>query len=86
MADETKSAGFDEPSDAAITGGTDKYGPGGTSNADQAPGGTYTDVEETGDIMGATTTHDGAGGQMDATGGTGTAPVAPTVAGGDDNT
>ena len=88
MADETKSGGAGETSDRAITGGTDKYGPGGTSgNADRAPeGGTYTDVEETGDIMGATTTHAGAGGQMDSSGGTGTAPVEPTVAGGDDNT
>ena len=33
------------------------------------------DIEETGDLTGATTTHAGAGGQMDNTGGTGTAPV-----------
>lgn len=69
-----------------ITGGTDKYGPGGTSNADGAPTNEQTDVEETGDIMGASSTHAGAGGAMDNTGGMGTAPVAPTVAGGGDNT
>ncbi len=35
-----------------------------------------TGVEERGDIAGATSTHAGAGGVMDNTGGTGTAPTA----------
>jgi hypothetical protein len=33
-----------------------------------------TGVKEEGDLTGATSTHSGAGGQMDQTGGTGTAP------------
>ena len=81
MTDESRGGG--ETPDRAITGGTDKYGPGGESNADLAPRDEHTDVEERGDITGATSTHAGAGGAMDNTGGTGTAPVAPTVTGGD---
>lgn len=57
-----------------ITGGTDKYGPGGLAESDK-PRVENVDIEETGDLMGATTTHQGAGGQMENTGGTGTGPV-----------
>lgn len=57
-----------------ITGGTDKTGRGALADADRPSTGS-TDAEETGDLTGATTTHAGAGGQMDNTGGTGTAPV-----------
>ncbi|HEX6622939.1 MAG TPA: hypothetical protein VF064_04455 [Pyrinomonadaceae bacterium] len=57
-----------------ITGGTDKTGRGALAEPDK-PATHDTDIEETGDLTGATTTHAGAGGQMDNTGGTGTAPV-----------
>lgn len=43
---------------------------GATSAADGETG-----VEERGDLTGATSTHAGAGGAMDNTGGTGTAPT-----------
>jgi hypothetical protein len=56
-----------------ITGGTDKYGPGGLADKEQHAH-TNTGVRETGDISGASSTHAGAGGQMGETGGTGTAP------------
>jgi hypothetical protein len=55
-----------------ITGGTDKYGPGGLAGDDPHPGGTG--ARETGDIAGASSTHAGAGGDTGQTGGTGTAP------------
>lgn len=57
-----------------ITGGTDKTGRGALADADRPSTGS-TGAEETGDLTGATTTHAGAGGQMDNTGGTGTAPT-----------
>ena len=57
-----------------ITGGTDKTGRGALAEPDKPATG-HADIEETGDLTGATTTHAGAGGQMDNTGGTGTAPV-----------
>jgi len=57
-----------------ITGGTDKTGRGALAEPDKPATG-HTDIEETGDLTGATTTHAGAGGQMDNTGGAGTAPV-----------
>lgn len=57
-----------------ITGGTDKTGRGGLAESDKPPTG-EADIEETGDIMGATSTHAGAGGQMENMGGTGTAPT-----------
>ena len=41
----------------------------------ETPAGADTGVEEEGDIAGATSTHAGAGGQFDHTGGTGTAPI-----------
>lgn len=56
-----------------ITGGTDKYGPGGLADSENAESGT-TGATETGDITGASSTHAGAGGEMGQTGGTGTAP------------
>lgn len=61
MADETKN---DEATrdDAAGAGGTDERGDTGLQR-------------ETGDLTGATSTHAGAGGVMDNTGGTGTAPT-----------
>jgi glycosidase len=49
-------------------------GRGALTDADRPSTGS-TGAEETGDLTGATTTHAGAGGQMDNTGGTGTAPV-----------
>lgn len=58
-----------------ITGGTDKAGPGGLAEGDVPDKGGETGVRETGDISGATSTHAGAGGNFDNTGGTGTAPV-----------
>lgn len=57
-----------------ITGGTDKTGRGGLAEED-APAEGDTGARETGDIAGATSTHAGAGGVMDNTGGTGTAPT-----------
>jgi len=57
-----------------ITGGTDKTGRGGLAGSD-APAEGDTGVRETGDVAGATSTHAGAGGVMDNTGGTGTAPT-----------
>ena len=57
-----------------ITGGTDKTGRGGLAGSD-APAVGDTGVRETGDLAGATSTHAGAGGVMDNTGGTGTAPT-----------
>ena len=64
----------DERSDAGITGGTDKAREGGLANPD-APKEGDTGVRETGDITGASSTHAGAGGVFDNTGGTGTAPT-----------
>ena len=58
-----------------ITGGTDKAGPGGLAEGDMPDKGIETGVRETGDISGATSTHAGAGGNFDNTGGTGTAPI-----------
>lgn len=58
-----------------ITGGTDKYGQGGLAAEPQPSGLGDTGVRETGDIMGATSTHTGAGGALKNTGGTGTAPT-----------
>ena len=60
MADETRN---DEGThdDTTDARGTDKSGDSG--------------VRETGDLTGATSTHAGAGGVMDNTGGTGTAPT-----------
>ena len=60
---------------AGITGGTDKAGPGGLAGGDMPEKGGDTGVRETGDITGATSTHAGAGGNFDNTGGTGTAPT-----------
>lgn len=60
---------------AAITGGTDKAGPGGLAEGDRPEKDGDTGVRETGDISGATSTHAGAGGHFDNTGGTGTAPT-----------
>ena len=57
-----------------IKGGTDKTGEGGLAGSD-APGVGDTGVRETGDVAGATSTHAGAGGVFDNTGGTGTAPT-----------
>ena len=56
-----------------ITGGTDKFGKGGRSIESSHAGGSG--ARETGDISGASSTHAGAGGVMDNTGGTGTAPT-----------
>ena len=58
---------------ADITGGTDKYGPGGMGDKEHHTH-AGTGAQETGDIAGASTTHAGAGGEMGQTGGTGTAP------------
>ena len=58
-----------------ITGGADKAGPGGLAEGDVPDKGGETCVRETGDISGATSTHAGAGGNFDNTGGTGTAPT-----------
>lgn len=57
---------------ADITGGTDKYGPGGLAGDDPHAAGTG--ARETGDIAGASSTHAGAGGDEGQTGGVGTAP------------
>ncbi|HEX8069038.1 MAG TPA: hypothetical protein VF546_03740 [Pyrinomonadaceae bacterium] len=65
---------------ADITGGTDKYGPGGKADS-EAPATAGTGARETGDIAGASSTHAGAGGNEGPTGGVGTAPN--TVGGGD---
>ena len=80
MADESRAddeAGGARRSEGAggtdITGGTDKAGRGGLAERD-APASGDTGVRETGDIAGATSTHAGAGGAFDNTGGTGTAP------------
>src|ERR671927_257703 len=61
--------------DAGITGGTDKTGEGALASGDMPDKGGTTGVEETGDLTGATSTHAGAGGVFDNTGGTGTAPT-----------
>ena len=101
IADERDEAGGGEPGERGasggtdITGGTDKVGRGGLANPD-APHASDKHVPktnepraeetvETGDIMGASSTHAGAGGVMDNTGGTGTAPTGDTFFGGDDN-
>ena len=47
-------------------------GAGGAGDSDKVGD---TGVRETGDLTGATSTHAGAGGVMDNTGGTGTAPT-----------
>jgi hypothetical protein len=60
---------------AAITGGTDKAGPGGLAEGDMPGKGGDTGVRETGDISGASSTHAGAGGNFGNTGGPGTAPT-----------
>ena len=57
-----------------ITGGTDKYGKGGLATPPDVGTGD-TGVRETGDIMGASSTLAGAGGEMENTGGAGTAPT-----------
>jgi hypothetical protein len=56
-----------------ITGGTDKFRPGGMADQEHH---THDEAStgETGDIAGATSTHAGAGGAMEQTGGVGTAP------------
>jgi hypothetical protein len=46
-----------------------------TTGAGDKDAGGDTGVRETGDLTGATSTHAGAGGVMDNTGGTGTAPT-----------
>lgn len=66
-----------------ITGGTDKAGQGALANPDM-PKTNEPRVEETvetGDILGASSTHAGAGGVLDNTGGTGTAPTGGTIFG-----
>ncbi|MBA3242047.1 MAG: hypothetical protein H0T60_12540 [Acidobacteria bacterium] len=73
-----------ETGDTEITGGTDKTGKGGLADSG-APSTGSTGVEETGDIMGATSTHAGAGGVMDNTGGVGTAPTGDTFFGDDES-
>jgi len=57
-----------------ITGGTDKYRPGGLADSER-PTTEGTGATETGDLTGATSTHAGAGGNQGPTGGTGTAPT-----------
>jgi hypothetical protein len=77
MADETN-AGAERVEGAGgtdITGGTDKTGRGGLAGGDMPDEDGDTGVRETGDIAGATSTHAGAGGVFDNTGGTGTAPT-----------
>ena len=69
---------------AGITGGTDKVGRGGLADSG-APSAGDTGVEETGDLTGATSTHAGAGGVMDNSGGVGTAPTGDTIFGGDES-
>ncbi len=56
-----------------ITGGTDKYARGGKADAER-PTTADAAARETGDITGATSTHAGAGGDTEQTGGVGTAP------------
>lgn len=68
MADENEAGA------AETTGGTDKAGRGALAGGDMPEKGAETGVRETGDISGATSTHAGAGGVFDNTGGTGTAP------------
>ncbi len=78
-----------------ITGGTDKTGRGALASPDirqtsdpdvpkttDAPA---AETAETGDILGASSTHAGAGGVMDNTGGTGTAPTGGSIFGDGDN-
>lgn len=69
ISDSTGASGTD------ITGGTDKVGRGGLAGGDMPDKGGDTGVVETGDIMGASSTHAGAGGQMENNGGVGTAPT-----------
>lgn len=79
MADEKETEGGREGSARLkareVTGGTDKTGPGGLAGGDMPDKGGSTNVRETGDLTGATSTHAGAGGNMENTGGTGTAPT-----------
>ena len=76
MADEKDSEGGAGRAKAReITGGTDKVGRGGLAGGDMPDKGDTTGVSETGDLTGATSTHAGAGGAFDNTGGTGTAPT-----------
>ena len=77
MAEEGKGEGARRVEGAGgtdITGGTDKTGRGGLAD-DDAPAKGDTGARETGDLAGATSTHAGAGGVMENTGGTGTAPT-----------
>jgi hypothetical protein len=60
-------------SGADITGGTDKYRPGGMADQEHHAH-NDTGARETGDIAGASSTHAGAGGETEPTGGVGTAP------------
>lgn len=78
-----------------ITGGTDKLGRGALAGTDAPPANAHRvpktndppaeETAETGDIMGATSTHAGAGGVMSNTGGTGTAPTGDTLFSDGDN-
>lgn len=61
--------------DAGVTGGADKAGRGALAEGDRPDKGGDTGVRETGDVSGATSTHAGAGGVFDNTGGAGTAPT-----------
>jgi hypothetical protein len=78
MSDEREQAG--KTQDAAgqggadVTGGADKAGRRATSDTGEATEG-ESGARESGDISGASSTHAGAGGVMENTGGTGTAPV-----------
>ncbi|CAN5196238.1 hypothetical protein BH18ACI2_BH18ACI2_11270 [soil metagenome] len=63
------------PGGTEISGGTDKYGPGGLADSNNPTNATDAGFRETGDISGATSTHKGAGGDMSNTGGGGTAPT-----------
>ncbi len=63
------------PGGTDITGGTDKYGPGGLADSNNPANATDAGFRESGDIAGATSTHEGAGGDMSNTGGGGTAPT-----------
>jgi len=77
MAEEGKDEGARRVEGAGgtdITGGTDKTGRGGLADGN-APAKGDTGARETGDLAGATSTHAGAGGVMENTGGTGTAPT-----------
>ncbi len=80
MSDSEKGSG-----DAAVTGGTDKAGEGALASGDMPDKGGETGARETGDLTGATSTHAGAGGVMDNTGGVGTAPTGPSILGEGDN-